>query len=113
MSSSGAKRFWVGFSAALVVAAGANLFPYWRTYGAAGTDGVEVIGFPLTFRRLGGFVPVYEFHAGALLIDLGLAVGFALAVGWAVMKLTASLSRGSGTGFPVVPNRDEPGRGEA
>ncbi len=105
--SSSLKRFCFGFSSAVVVAVAANLIPYWRTYGAYGTDGQEVIGFPLTFRRFGGFVPVYEFHVGALLIDVALAALFALAIGWSVIKLPMPFTRQSGAGFPVAPSRDE------
>ena len=81
------KRFTIGFSAAALVAAFLNLLPYLRTRGAYHGDGFEVIGFPFTFRRLGGFIGTYEFHITALLADIGLALVVALLVGCACSRV--------------------------
>ena len=82
-----AKRFTVGFSAVALVAGFLNLLPYLRTRGAYHGDGFEVIGFPFTFRRLGGFVGTYEFHIIALLADIGLALVAALLVGYVCSRV--------------------------
>lgn len=82
-----AKRFTVGFSAAALVATFLNLLPYLRTRGAYHGDGFEVIGFPFTFRRLGGFVGIHEFHITALLADIGLALVAALLVGYVYSRV--------------------------
>lgn len=72
-----AKAFARGFATTTAVAVFLNLLPYLRTYGAFNSDGYEVIGFPLTFRWLGGFAGRHEFLPVALTIDilLGLLVG--------------------------------------
>ena len=94
-------QFVLGASAGALVAIVANLLPYWQSYGAYGTDGYEVIGFPFTFRRMGGFVGIYDFHTGLLLADLLIALAFAALVGWATVAISRSASR-SERGFPVV-----------
>jgi hypothetical protein len=82
-----AKRFAVGFSATALVAAFLNLLPYLRTRGAYNGDGFEVIGFPFTFRRLGGIAGIYEFRLMFLLADIGLALAVALLVGYAYSRV--------------------------
>ena len=82
-----AKRFTIGFSVAILVATFLNLLPYLRTRGAYHGDGFEIIGFPFTFRRLGGFVGTYEFHVTALLADIGLALVAALLVGYVYSRV--------------------------
>ena len=77
------KRFSVGFAGAAVAAAFVNLVPYLRTRDAYNGDGFEVIGFPFTFRRLGGIAGLYEFHLLALLADIILALLLAAVVGYA------------------------------
>jgi hypothetical protein len=84
------KRFTIGFSAAALVAAFLNLRPYLRTRGAYHGDGFEVIGFPFTFRRVGGFADTYEFQVTALLADVGLALVVALVVGYACSRAPKS-----------------------
>ena len=82
-----AKRFTVGFAVTALVAAFLNFLPYLRTRGAYHGDGFEVIGFPFTFRRIGGFVGTYEFHITALLADIGLALVAALLVGYVYSRV--------------------------
>jgi hypothetical protein len=84
--TSKAKRF-VGFSATAVIAAFLNLLPYLRTRGAYDGDGFEIIGFPFTFRRVGGFVGAHELHIVALLADIGLGLAVALLVGYASARI--------------------------
>ena len=65
-----------------------NLLPYLRTRGAYNGDGFEIIGFPFTFRRIGGFAGIYEFHSIALLADIVLALAVALLVGYCRARAT-------------------------
>jgi len=81
------KRFAAGFSIAMLTAAFLNKLPNIWTRGAYHGDGFEVIGFPLTFRRLGGVAGIYEFHITALLADIGLALVVALLVGYAYPRV--------------------------
>jgi hypothetical protein len=93
--------FVLGASAGALVATVVNLLPYWLSHGAYGTDGYEVIGFPFTFRLMGGFAPIYEFRAGLLIADVLIGVTFAALVGWATVVVSLRSWR-RGCGFPVV-----------
>ena len=75
------KRFTAGFIAGAVAVTFLNLLPFFRTRGAYNGDGFEIIGFPFTFRRLGGFAGIYEFHTIALIADIVLGLVSALLVG--------------------------------
>src|SRR5438132_3466550 len=101
MIRSSQTRFAMGFIAGVAMALTLNLLPFWQSYGAYGTDGYEVIGFPLIFRRFGGFSPIYEFRVDLLLIDIALGVVIALVVGLASMTLLHFVGRRSGRGFAV------------
>jgi hypothetical protein len=77
------KRFALGFAGATVVVALLNLAPFIWTFRAYQGDGFELIGFPFTFRRLGGEYPnIYEFHVVALWADIGLGLALALLAGY-------------------------------
>ena len=76
------KRFNAGFAATAVAAAFLNFLPYLQTRGAYNGDGFEVIGFPFTFRRLGGIAGIYEFRVPALLTDIALALLVGFVVGY-------------------------------
>jgi hypothetical protein len=76
------KKFLSAFAATTLLAAFANLLPYLLTRGAYNGDGYEVIGFPFTFRRLGGYVGIYEFSVGLLLADIIVALLFAFLVAY-------------------------------
>lgn len=88
--TSNAKRFAAGFSATALVATFLNLLPYLRTRGAYNGDGFEIIGFPFTFRRLGGIAGIYEFSVMWLLADIGLALVIALLVGYVYSRVQES-----------------------
>jgi hypothetical protein len=81
-----AKSFSVGFAATVVVAAILNWLPYLQTRGAYNGDGFEVIGFPFTFRRLGGIAGIYEFRVVQLLLDIILALLVAAVAGCAFAR---------------------------
>jgi hypothetical protein len=100
-----AKTFAVGASVGAVVAIGLNLLPYWRSYQAYHGDGYEVIGFPFIFRRMGGFVGIYEFRPELLIADAAIALSFAALAGLVAVKASKIATR-SGRGFPVVPRSD-------
>jgi len=68
----------LGFSAAAAVAAFFNILPHIQTRGAHNRDGFEIIGFPFTFRRVGGFSGISEFHVVALVADVALGLAFAI-----------------------------------
>src|SRR5687768_6038917 len=85
--------FVLGACAGLLVAIAANLLPYWLSYGADATDGYEVIGFPFTFRRIGGYAGVRELHVSVLIADVVIAIGFAACAGWATVNVLQSYRR--------------------
>jgi hypothetical protein len=80
--NSSTKKFVTAFAATALVAAFANLLPYLLTRGAYNGDGYEIIGFPFTFRRLGGYLGIYEFSVGLLLADIIVALLFAFLVAY-------------------------------
>ena len=80
--NSSTKKFVTAFAATTLVAAFVNLVPYLQTRGAYKTDGLEVIGFPFTFRRFGGYYPIYEFSVGLLLADIIVALLFGFLVAY-------------------------------
>ena len=100
-----AQTFAVGASVGAFVAVGLNLLPYWRSYQAYNGDGYEAIGFPFVFRRMGGFVGIYEFRAELLIVDAAIALSFTALAGLVAMKVSKIASR-SGRGFLVVPRSD-------
>ena len=71
-----------GFAVGVVCALIANLIPLAITWGDYRRDGLEVIGFPLTFRSLG--TSGIKIDASGLLADiaLGLAVATAFGIIW-------------------------------
>jgi hypothetical protein len=71
------RKFRFGFLVGLGAAVITNIVPYAFTFRAYGTDGLEQIGFPFTFREQGGFVYQYMFSSRALVLD----VAFCLCVG--------------------------------
>ena len=73
----------------------------WQSYGAYGTDGYVVIGFPITFGRMRGFAGIYEFHTSLLIADVLIALAFAALVGWATVAISLR-SWGSRSGFQVA-----------
>jgi hypothetical protein len=75
------RHFWIGAAAGCLLAIGLNLLPYLRTRGAYQTDGLEVIGFPVVFRSLGGFAYRLYFSWWALLADILFAIFLAFALG--------------------------------
>jgi hypothetical protein len=47
-----------------------NLLPFWATWGAHGTDGLERVGFPLSFLERGGISEQQAFYRAWLVTDL-------------------------------------------
>jgi len=84
--SSTAKRFTAAFALAGLLALFLNVLPFLLTRGSYHGDGFEVIGFPFTFRRLGGIQGLHEFRVWALLIDITLSVAAAIAAGYTWAK---------------------------
>jgi hypothetical protein len=82
MCSAG-KRFVLGFTVGAFATCFLNIIPFLLTHGAYNADGFEVVGFPFTFRRLGGFAGIDEFRISALLDDIFLGVVVALIIGYA------------------------------
>jgi hypothetical protein len=70
-----------------------NLLPYWQTRGRARFDGYEVVGFPFTFRRRGGFVNLDEFYIAALAADIVIGLAVAVLVGWMVARTRSTAVR--------------------
>jgi hypothetical protein len=64
------KRFFFVLGAMGVV----NLLPLLASWKAYRTDGMEIVGWPLTFRERGGFSYIEEFYLFNLLIDVAIAV---------------------------------------
>ena len=82
------RRFAAGFIGGAIAAIFLNLLPFLRTRGAYHGDGFEIIGFPFTFRRLGGIAGIYEFHSLALIGDIALGLAFAALVGYAFARVS-------------------------
>ncbi|MEW6305724.1 MAG: hypothetical protein AB1705_19775 [Verrucomicrobiota bacterium] len=82
------KKFVAGFSVAAFGSAFLNLLPYFRTRGAYHGDGFEVIGFPFSFRTIGGIAGVHEFSMAALLADVTLALAVAVFAGYAWSRIS-------------------------
>jgi len=76
------KKFVTTFAATTLVAAFVNLVPYLQTRGAYKTGGLEIIGFPFTFRQVGGYTGIDEFSVGLLLADIIVALVFAFLVAY-------------------------------
>ncbi len=95
-------RFGVGAFVGLAIAVAMNLLPYWQSYEAYGGDGLEVIGFPFTFRSYGGMSPTYTFRGDLLAADVAVGIAVALAAGYAI-ALLPRLGRSRRRGFPVMP----------
>ena len=94
------KSFGLGFTCAGLAAALANLLPYLMTRGAYNGDGFEVVGFPFTFRRVGGLTGIREFSVLALLADAGLALFAAAIVGYAFARVRQRKEIGDEAGGP-------------
>lgn len=84
--STNATKFSAGFTAGAVAAAFLNLLPFFRTRGTNNGDGFEIIGFPFTFRRLGGVAGIHEFHTVALISDIAAGLVLALLVGYIFLR---------------------------
>ena len=85
--SATSKRFGLGFAATAIAAMFWNLLPYLLTRGAYHGDRFEVVGFPFTFRRIGGIAGIYEFSVAALLADIVLGLCAALLVGYVCTRI--------------------------
>ena len=94
-------RFATGFALGAAIAVALNLIPYWLTFRDYAGDSYEVIGFPFVFRRVGGYSFSYTFLTDLLLVDIAVAVSFALVVGCLAIVLPRFMRR-HGRGFPVV-----------
>ena len=79
------KLFYIGGATTLLVFLALNLIPYIATYHSYFTDGYEVIGFPLSFRRIGGYEGIYEFKITALLVDCVIALMTAFSIGLVIL----------------------------
>src|SRR5437773_3779210 len=89
------RCFLIGIAAGALFAVLCNLVPFFYTNGASGTDGVEVIGFPLVFRGAGGFVFTTHFYWLHFFADLLFAAIVCLVGGYAAIGIrTMFTSRG-------------------
>jgi hypothetical protein len=80
------RKFVFGLTVGSLAAVGLNWLPFWWTRGAQHGDGYEVIGFPLSFRRLGGMSGTYQFRWDALALDVAVGIGLAIFVGCCLAK---------------------------
>src|SRR5262245_16576542 len=81
------RWFLMGVTGGVMFAVFCNLVPFFRTLGAYGTDGFEVIGFPLVFRAVGGFAFSVHFYWLAFAVDLLFATIIALVAGYAAIGI--------------------------
>ena len=92
--------FWFVMTAILMV--GFNLFPLLATWRAFHSDGMEQIGFPVTFFKRGGFSYHHNFFWGGLCADAVVlllcssAAGYCLRNGWrdALIRLNTANETG-------------------
>jgi hypothetical protein len=75
------RYFWKVFCIALFFAFCINLLPFYRSYGAWGTDGCEVAGWPFYFHVHGGVSNLKYFDTPALIVDLQVLLAFAISLG--------------------------------
>jgi hypothetical protein len=66
--------YWLRFLGGLGLMAIVNVLPLYFTWNASATDGIECLGWPLTFHRRGGFSFTEEFLPWSLLRDVVIAV---------------------------------------
>jgi len=80
-------KFITGFSGALLVILFLNVWPNYkmRFYGV--NDGYDCLGFPFTFRAIGGIAGTYEFSYLALLADVAFGLFAGVIVGWVRTQL--------------------------
>ena len=81
------RWFLMGVAGGVVFAVFCNLVPFFRTIGAYGTDGFEIIGFPLVFRAAGGFAFSVHFYWLPFAVDLLFATVIALVAGYAAIGI--------------------------
>ena len=81
------RRFWQGFIVGALLAVGLNLLPYFLTSGAYQKDDLEVMGFPFTFRALGGFAYRLYFYWWAFAVDLLFCGALGVLAGYAWLAL--------------------------
>jgi len=83
----GRKKFITGSSGALLVILFLNVWPNYkmRFYGV--NDGYDCLGFPFTFRAVGGIAGTCEFSYLSLLADVAFALLAAFTVGYVRTQL--------------------------
>ena len=81
------RKFLSGFTGAVLVILFLNIWPNYkmRFYGV--NDGDDCLGFPFTFRAMGGIDGTYEFSYLALLADVGFVLLAGLTVGYVRTQL--------------------------
>jgi hypothetical protein len=97
METARQRRFRWGFLAGALLAAGLNFLPYVLSRGAYQTDGLEVIGFPLTFRALGGFAYTSYFYWSAFAVDLLFCGTAGMLAGYASLALCRPVKKEANT----------------
>jgi hypothetical protein len=85
--------YWKRFLLALVAMGAVNLLPLMATWEAYGMDGMEVVGWPLTFHERGGFSYVEHFYPLNLLGDVAFAVAVSAVAAYALRSGPISLIR--------------------
>jgi hypothetical protein len=75
------RCYWIAVSVTFPVAVILNLVPYYRTYGASGGDGVETMGWPLSFYEYGGIDGHWNRSVPIFCVDTMIAIVLAFVAG--------------------------------
>lgn len=81
------SRFWGGVVAVTFAFVVLNALPHFLTRHEPQHCGLQVAGFPLTFRAFGGYAGLVSFHAPTLVMDSLLGLVVAAAMGYSVARL--------------------------
>ncbi len=81
------RRCWAGVAVTACAFTALNLVPHLLTRHEPEHDGLQVMGFPFTFRSFGGYAASVWFHTPTLLLDALVGVVAAVVVGYAVARL--------------------------
>jgi hypothetical protein len=81
------NRFWCGVVAAAFAFVALNALPHFLTRQEPEHCGLQVAGFPFTFRAFGGYAGSVSFHTPTLILDALLGLVAAAAIGYSVARL--------------------------
>jgi len=85
------KKFITGFAVATLGILFLNIWPNYKMRFFGVSDGYDCLGFPFTFRAMGGLAGKYEFSYVALLADIAFGQLAGVIVGYVRAHMRPSL----------------------